>query len=462
MENKDSDRCALFTTSEILEATKGRLISGNLNDTFQAVSIDSRTTKKGDIFVCIKGMNFDGHNFIASALNKGASCVIVAEDKTVLWGDKISPNLICVKDTISALSNLAHYHRKRFDTPIVAVTGSNGKTTTKEMLCSLLSSKYNVLKSEGSQNNIIGLSLTLLRLNSEHNLAVLEFGTNHFGEIKELVYTAAPNVGVITNIGPAHLQFLGDEDGVLKEKWDLIEELSSPRVAIVNGDDIRLKEKLSLNTDETNFFTFGIRNNVDFMAKRIFRKNKKIFFSIKNYPIRLNSASIANVYNALAAYCAARIFSVDACDVIEKFREFQFPHSRFEIKRIAHLNVIDDSYNANYGSFYYAIESLVGMPTRGRKIVVIGDMLELGRTEEVFHRKAGEDLSRARVDLIIAVGRLSHIACDAAKQAGFNPKAIHKCLSKTEVKELIFKVARKDDTILLKGSRVMKLEEIFS
>lgn len=461
MENK-AGRRGLFTTLEALEATKGRLISGKLDDSFKGVSIDSRTTKKGDIFVCIKGTCFDGHNFIASAVSKGAQCVIIASDKTVILGDKIPPNLICVEDTISALKDLAYYHRKRFDTPIIGVTGSNGKTTTKEMLYSLLSAKYNVLKNEGSQNNVIGLSLTLLRLTDEHNLAVLEFGTNHFGEIKELSRIASPSVGIITNIGPAHLQFLKDESGVLKEKWDLIEELSSPRVAVVNCDDIMLREKSFLSQDDANFFTFGIKNNSDFMAKRILRRNKRIFFSIKNYPIRLNNVSIANVYNGLAAYAVARIFSVDAHDIIEKFRDFRFPHSRFEIKKLDHLNVIDDSYNANYGSFCYAIQSLADLPTPSRKIVVIGDMLELGEAAEAFHRKAGEDLSKARVDLIIAVGRLSHIACDVAKQAGFNPKAIYKCSSSAQARELMSEIARKDDTVLLKGSRAMKLEEIFS
>lgn len=456
------DRRSLFTTLEILEATKGILVSGNLNDYFGAVSIDSRTTKKGDIFVCIKGMHFDGHNFIADAVSRGAACVIVSKQKAAILGNRVPQNIICVEDTILALAALAYYHRKHFDTPIIAITGSNGKTTTKEMLYNLLSSKYNVLKNEGSQNNIIGLSLTLLRLADEHDLAVLEFGTNHFGEIKELSRIAAPSVGVITNIGPAHLEFFKNEIGVLKEKWDLIAELSSPRVAIINCDDILLREKLSLSADDANFFTFGLKNNADFTARGISRRNKKIFFSIKNYPIRLNSALLANVYNALAAYSASRIFSVDACDIIEKFREFQFPSARLQFKKIADLNVIDDSYNANYSSFSCAVESLVSLPACGRKIVVIGDMLELGDEAESFHRKAGEDLRRAKVDLIIAVGRLSHIACDSAQDAGFDPEAIHRCSSNAEAKSLISKVAKKDDTILLKGSRAMKLEEIFS
>lgn len=449
-----------FTIQEILEATGGELIIGNPCDRFAGVSIDSRTLKKGDIFICIKGEHFDGHDFIPEAIHKGAQCVIIAKKSLAVLASKAPANLISVKNTLPALVELASLNRKRFSIPVVAVTGSNGKTTTKEMLSHILGARYKVLKNEGTQNNIIGLSLSLLRLNLSHEAAVLELGTNHFGEIKELARIAAPSVGIVTNIGPAHLEFFGDELGVLKEKWSLIEELASPRIAVLNADDDFLKERLSEDIDGT-IFSFGIKRRCDFMAKKIICKDTAISFYIKKYPIQLNTVSKINVYNALAAYAAARIFSVDAYDIIKKFREFRFPDCRFQIKKLKDVRVIDDAYNANPGSFLCAIDTLSALPSRGRKIIVMGDMRELGNTGELLHRKIGERLCKARIDVIIGVGQLSHIACDAAIASGFNGKTILKCSSAQEAGNIISGLAKKGDTILLKGSRAMRLEEIF-
>ena len=463
-----------FSVREILEATGAQLIAGNPNDYFAGVSIDSRTVKRGDIFICIKGERFDGGDFISEAVGKGALGIIISRPSTTLGaGDKAAgrpayrtgrrgpANIMSVGNTVQALSQLAHTNRKRFDVPIVAITGSNGKTTTKEMLSALLSAKYKVLKNEGTQNNIIGLSLSLLRLNAECDLAVLELGTNHFGELKELTRIAAPNVGIITNVGPAHLESFGDESGVLKEKLNLLEGLSQPRIAILNADDNLLKERLSCDTGISSF-TFGIKNRSDFMARRIICKNQKTSFLIKNYPIKLNTVSRVNVYNALCAYATARIFGIEADDIIKKFQQFSLPDARFQIKKINGLNVIDDCYNANPASFHQAIESFNELSSGGRKIVVIADMLELGQKSELLHRELGRELGEADVDLIIAVGRLSHIACDAAKSSGFNSRAIYKCFSTQEARGIISGLLKKDDTVLIKGSRAMRLEEIFN
>ncbi len=449
-----------FTTREIVEAASAELVIGNLCDHFSGVSIDSRTVKKGDIFICIKGERFDGHDFIPEAIGKGASCVIYSRYNTVLLGSKIPHNLIAVANTLSALSDLAYYHRKRFGIPVVCITGSNGKTTTKEMIYSLLSAKYKVLKNEGTQNNSIGLSLSLLKLNSQHHMAVLELGTNHFGEIKELVRIAAPSVGVITNIGPAHLESFGDEKGVLKEKWDLIEELAWPRIAVLNADDMLLREKITAAHEDTAIFTFGICQKADFMAKEITLRNKKVSCYVRKSPLTLATVSKINVYNALASYAVARIFSVDAYDIIKAFRAFQFPYARFQMKRIQGLQVIDDAYNANPVSLRYALDAFTSLPTRGKRILVIGDMLELGMLSQEVHAKLGNDLSKANIDVIIGIGALSHIACDVAASSGFNAKAIFKCSSVHEAGGIVSKVAKKNDTVLLKGSRAMKLEEV--
>ena len=451
----------IFTTREIIEAVKGTIIFGRPNDCFSGVSIDSRTVKNGDIFICIKGERFDGHDFIPEAIRKGARCVIFDKDTVVLLGSKIPHNLIAVDNTLTALTDLAYYHRKRFALPIIGITGSNGKTTTKEMAAHLLSAKYTVLKNEGTQNNIIGVSLNLLRLRAEHTIAVFELGTNHFGEILELTRILAPSVGVITNIGPAHLESFKDETGVLREKWNLIEELAAPRIAIINSDDPLLKEKIPTDEQDIRCFTFGIHSKADFMAKGIVGKNKKVSFYIKNYPILLPTASKINVYNALASYALARIFSIDGYDIIKNFREFSFPYSRFQMKQARGINFIDDAYNANPVSLHFAVDAFSNLGVRGKKIVVLADMLELGKAGESFHRKAGELLSRSSIDMIIGVGPLSRLACETAAAFGFNAHSIYSCSSSQEAKNIIFDVAKKDDCILLKGSRAMKLEEIF-
>ncbi len=463
IEMAEKEKIALegFGLREILAAVDGELILGNPGDYFPGVCIDSRTVKKGEIFIAIKGDRYDGHNFIAEAISRGAGCIIAQRNKVLLLGQRLPQAVVMVKDTLCALSSLAYYHRKRFGIPVIGITGSNGKTTTKEMFSCLLSSRYNVLKNEGTQNNLIGVSLTLLRLNPKHDIAVLELGTNHFGEIRELARIAAPNMGIITNIGPAHLEFFGDETGVLREKWSLIEELAFPRIAILNSDDSLLKERIENCPEDISCFSFGFDSPADFLGKKVTCRNRKVSFWVKNYRLQLNTCSRVNAYNALAAYAASRIFSVDAYDIINKFSRFKFPDARFQARNIRGIEVIDDAYNANPVSLGCALDAFRSFPARGRKIAVIADMLELGGKGEILHRRVGETLVRSKIDFIIGVGSLSHIACDEALSEGFNPKSVRKCDSVSDARDVIRGLAKKGDTVLLKGSRGMRLEEIF-
>ncbi|OGX23151.1 MAG: hypothetical protein A3J51_05040 [Omnitrophica WOR_2 bacterium RIFCSPHIGHO2_02_FULL_45_21] len=452
----------MWSIREILKATAGRLLAGNPDVHITGVSIDSRAIKKGDIFICIKGERFDGHDFIPQAIKNGAAAICFCRDKAaVCQAIKMPRNAIAVRDTIAALSALAHYHRKRFSIPVIGISGTNGKTTTKEMLASLLSFRYKVLKNEGTQNNIIGLSLTLLRLDTSHGIVVLELGTNHFGEIGELCRISAPTVGLITNIGPAHLEFFGDEKGVLREKWELIRGLAFPRIGILNVDDIRLKEKLS-RAAGVSFFTFALTNKADFMAQRILQKDGKISFYIKNYPLELKTVSKVNVYNALSAYAAARIFGIEHNVIMSKLKHFRFPKARFQKKRISGFYVIDDAYNANPASMHNAIDAFSNLRTRGRKIAIIGDMLELGQKAGQLHRQAGGALGESAIDMIIGVGRLAHIACDAAQACGLSRKVIYKCDTTDQARAIAISLLKKGDFVLLKGSRAMRLEKIFN
>lgn len=480
MREKAKNPLDVFGLREIYESAAGELIAGDLRKTFSGFSIDSRTIKNGEVFIAVKGARFNGHDFIQDALNKGAGCIVASKNEPLYFGAKLPEAVVLVEDTLKALEDLAYYQRKRFAIPIIAITGSNGKTTTKEMLSCLLGSRYNVLKNEGTRNNIIGVCLSLLNLKSRHDMAVLEFGTNHFGEISKLARIAAPNVGIITNIGPAHLEYFKDESGVLKEKWSLIEDLAFPRIAVINTDDPYLLKKMnSINESSGKItgplesagqpsnikrfltgFSFGIRGKADFRGVKISRGNKKTVFYINNLPICLNTPLRINVYNALAAYAAARIFSVDGYDIIKRFAGFRFPPARFQMNNINGLNVINDSYNANPDSMRCAIEAFSNLPVKGRRIAVIGDMLELGSRGEWLHRETGKNLCKAKIDFIIGVGSLSHIACDAALACGFDAKAVYKCFSIIDARSLVQGLAKKGDSLLLKGSRAMRLDDI--
>jgi UDP-N-acetylmuramoyl-tripeptide--D-alanyl-D-alanine ligase len=258
----------MFKIDELLVATKGRLVKGR-QDTLLigGVSTDSRTIKESQAFIAIKGDNFDGHDFIDEALEKGTSCIIAEGGSKKAQTKDV--NFIEVKDTLKALGDIARFHRRKFNIPVIAVTGSNGKTTTKEMIARVLAKKLNVLKNEGTKNNQIGVPLTLLNLNASHDIAVLEIGTNHFGEVEYLTRICRPNIGVITNIGLAHLEFFKDLEGVFKEKYSLIEKLEEPYLAILNADDKLLKKQVQKISKKPFIVGVGIRNRSDFFASGV-------------------------------------------------------------------------------------------------------------------------------------------------------------------------------------------------
>lgn len=263
----------MFNIDELLKATKAELISVKKDAQIKGVSIDSRTLKRGDLFIAIKGKRFDGHDFIAQAAKKGASCVVAERNvlakknhRTKDFGVGVNIPLIIVRNSIKALGDIAHFHRKRFSVPVVGVTGSCGKTTAKEMISFLLEGKLCVLKNEGTQNNQIGLPMTLLKLDRHHDIVVLEMGTNHFGEIRYLSKIAAANIGLILNIGPAHLEFFGNLGTVFREKYELIRSLNHPAIGILNADDKFLNATLKKNKDKT-LFGFGLKKDAIFWLR---------------------------------------------------------------------------------------------------------------------------------------------------------------------------------------------------
>ncbi|MFA5362211.1 MAG: UDP-N-acetylmuramoyl-tripeptide--D-alanyl-D-alanine ligase [Candidatus Omnitrophota bacterium] len=470
------DRSSLtgFTIQELIQAVGAVAVRSGSTAAFSGISTDSRTIAPGEAFIAIKGDNFDGHEFIAEAVKRGAGCVIrkrsrgeyPAISQTVLGrvsSGGAPPAILEVEDTIKAYGDIARFHRRRFSAPVIAVTGSNGKTTTKEMISWLLSEKYSVLKNPGTKNNHIGLPAALLDLDENHDIIVLEIGTNHFGEVEYLARICEPNIGIITNIGQSHLEYLGNEQGVYREKSALIRELHSPGIALLNADDIFLKEEVFRNNARPFVIGFGITARVDLYSSRIARSPGMVSFRLNGkYGVSLKTAGRHNIYNALAALAAGSLFGMRFEDMSRRLSGFEFPAGRLKIRLIGGVNFIDDTYNSNPFSFRHALRALEDMACKGRKIVVMGDMLELGEFEKKFHREAGKSAAGV-CDVLITVGSLSRFAAGEARACGFHAGGIFTCTSSAEARDILFNKIKvmKNDLVLVKGSRRLKLEQIF-
>jgi len=450
----------MFTVKDLLVSTKGRLLSGNESDILTGLSTDTRRLKGGELFLAIKGERFDGHNFILDAVSKGAGGVLV-QDGCILNAKFKIPDIsfISVENSIKALGDIARYHRSRFSVPIMGITGSNGKTTTKEMIGAILSKRFNILKNFGTENNQIGVPLTLVRLNSDHKMAVLEMGTNHLGEIRRLSEIASPTMAVITNIGPSHLEYLKNTDTVRKAKCEILDSLDKNAKVVINGDDESLKSL------KTNFkvVKFGLDKQFDFYADKVNVEPDGINFRLNGkHDISLGLLGRHNVYNALAAISATWDFGVSIDDIKEALREFRVPNMRMEVKRIGDIKIINDSYNSNPLSMKKAIEALRDMTTKGRKILIAGDMLELGNLSSRFHHLVGRQAAESGIDLIVAVGKLAEHVAKGAQEAGMSQKKIKLCNVTKEASSTLAGLVKKGDTVLVKGSRAMRMEQIVS
>ncbi|MFC1667180.1 UDP-N-acetylmuramoyl-tripeptide--D-alanyl-D-alanine ligase [Candidatus Omnitrophota bacterium] len=448
----------MFTVRDILVSTKGRLLSGNEDDILRGISTDTRRLKAGELFLAIKGERFDGHNFILDAVSKGAGGVLIQDGCITNSNFKIPDiSLTCVPNSIKALGDISRFHRSRFDIPIIGITGSNGKTTTKEMVAAILSKKFNILKNFGTENNHIGVPLTLMCLNSKHKIAVLEMGTNHLGEIRRLSEIARPSIAVITNIGPSHLEHFKDVETVLKAKSEILQYMDKDSKLVLNADDSLLA---SLKTD-LKLVKFGLNKKFDFYAEDVKLEPDGINFKLNGkWDIGLTVVGRHNVYNALGAIAASWDFGISPDEIKEALKEFRMPNMRMEVKRVGEIKIINDSYNSNPLSMKQAIEALRDVTTKGRKVLIAGDMLELGNLSGRFHHLVGRQAAESGVDLIVAVGKLAEHVAKGAQEAGMSQKKIKLCNLTKEACETVAGLIKKGDTILVKGSRAMKMEQI--
>jgi len=449
----------MFKVSDLLKATKGKAAAPN-NAIVDSISIDSRNILPTQAFLAIKGDNFDGHDFIDEVVSKGVKVIII--HKSI----KIKNKGVCcikVKDTIKALGDIARFHRNRFGIPVIAVTGSNGKTTTKEMIASVLQAGGKVLKNPGTKNNHIGLPQALLELDNTYDFAVFELGTNHFGEIDYLAKICKPDVAVITNVAASHLEYFKDLKGVLTEKYSLIENMGRKGLAILNSDDQILSKKLSARTSSLLKFGFGIKKEAEFQVSEIQTRGLITEFTVnKKYKFALNTPGQYNIYNALCAIACGRIFGLGYNEIAKRLSEFVFPKGRLNLLEINRIRFIDDTYNSNPYSFMRALEVLDSFGGEGRKICVMGDMMELGSGRHLFHTQA---LTAALevCNVLITVGNLTEAAVCDLKDSGVDTGKIFTCSTPQEAKKILFGniFPKENDIVLVKGSRMMRMEEVF-
>ncbi|GBE31471.1 UDP-N-acetylmuramoyl-tripeptide--D-alanyl-D-alanine ligase [bacterium BMS3Bbin05] len=453
-----------FSLQDIIDATSGRTILRG-RDYFSGISIDSRSISDSELFIALRGARFDGHDFIGEALKKGAGAIVNYPPASPVSGKTI----IHVTNTLKALQDIAEFHRNKRDVRVVAVTGTNGKTTTKEMLCQMLRGFCNVLCSSGNLNNNIGLPLSLLKL-SDEDVCILEMGASMRGDIKELCEISHPDTGIITNIGPGHLEGFGSIDAVKDTKLELCDFVGT---LIINLDDELLSrsvESLAVKDDKRVVY-YGINNEAPVMAKNIRisgtkdRKRPGLFFDLHIdgfEPERINMkiSGVFNVYNALAACSAAHIMGVPVKLIKSGLEAFSGVAMRFEIKELQGTVVISDVYNANPSSMEEAVKELIRIK-EGKAVAVLGDMLELGSYAEEAHRKLGAWLAGLPVDIFVAVGPLMALAANEFRNSrnGIS-KDVYTVNDADSAKGLIRDITGEGDTILVKGSRGMNMEHI--
>ncbi|MGQ9569374.1 MAG: UDP-N-acetylmuramoyl-tripeptide--D-alanyl-D-alanine ligase [Thermodesulfovibrionales bacterium] len=439
----------MLKVEDILLATGGKIISAN-SLFFTGVSIDSRTIKNGELFIALKGSKFNGHDFLQDALIKGDGAIVSQSPITFIDGKTI----ISVRDTLKALQELARFMRFKKDIPIIGITGSNGKTTTKEIVASVLSSNYKVSKNFGNLNNHIGLPLTLTRIQEDHEVAVLEMGASGPNDIKELCNIAMPDYGILTNITPSHLEGFKDMDTLRKTKLEILEYI---KVVIVNADDTFLMDGIQSSGFRGKMVRYGIDNQAEIYASNIrLEKNGSVFLlhiGSKSIEICSRISGKFNIYNLLAAASIGYLFNIDNEHIKNALESFTGVPMRFEIREDRGLQIICDVYNANPASMEEAIKELVRLKG-GRAVAVLGDMLELGSYESDAHKRLVMWMSGLPIDIFIAVGPLMSSAASEFKKEAF------KSQDSVEAGRILKDVLREGDTILIKGSRGMRMEKV--
>ncbi|MFH1690629.1 MAG: UDP-N-acetylmuramoyl-tripeptide--D-alanyl-D-alanine ligase [Candidatus Eisenbacteria bacterium] len=417
------------------------------------VSTDSRTVRPGDLFFAIRGDNFDGHEYVEDAFAKGACAAVVSDD-----GARPGP-VLAVRDTTGALLELAAWYRGRFDIPVVAVTGSNGKTTTKDMTAAVLSTRFRTAKTKGNYNNHIGVPLTLFEIESEHEMAVVEMGMNHPGEIARLAAATRPSVGVITNVAEAHMETMHDIDTIAQAKAELLDALPPDGTSILNWDDSRVKSLWTRGPD--SIVTFGLSEDAEVRAVDVVAAADGVSFELADDGrVTLPVPGRHNVMNALAAIAVGRVMGIPDADAARGLSSFEASPMRMRFERVGAWVVLNDSYNCNPGSLGAALEVLVEVACERTSAAALGDMLELGSTSERAHREAGARAAELGVDRLYLFGTEVAALARGAIEAGMPAQRVRIFESKTALVDTLRKELDESAVLLVKGSRGMCMEEV--
>lgn len=437
--------------SEIAKVCGGEF---NIDTEITSVAIDTRKIEKGCLFICIKGERFDAHRFIDEAFEKGAAAVMISEDV------KIDKPYIKVDDTAKQMLSLAGYYRSKFDVPIVALTGSVGKTTTKEFTHLVVNSKYKAIKTLGNLNNEIGLPQMLFMLDSSTEAAVIEMGMNHFGEIHRLSTATQPTMGIITNIGVSHIENLGSREGILEAKLEILDGLKKGAPLLLNGDNDLLS---TVKNDDYKIYFYAVDNDADFKAVDIKENPNTTSFTVqyfgKEQKITIPAIGKHNVYNALAAFAVGILLDIDAETAADALKTYEPSGMRQKVVEINGITSIEDCYNASPDSMKAGITTLAGIQAC-KKIAVLSDMLELGEYSEQAHYDVGTMAAENKIDYLLCVGSDAKYIVDGARDNGLLNAYLFD--SKQSLTDKLFEIAEKGDAVLFKASRGMKLEEVIS
>jgi len=451
-------RIAEFISADRLEPAASSLGAANTmaDAVAQGYSIDSRTVKPGELFFAVKGERLDGHDYVEAALEKGAAAAVVRKDQLQRYSNQTQ--LLPVNDTLAALQTLATAVRRVWGKALVGVTGSAGKTTTKEAIAHVLGSRFKVLKSEGNFNNHFGLPLMLLKLEPEHDLAVIEMGMSHAGEIRALAKIAQPEIGVVTNVAPVHLEFFDSLAGIARAKYELIESLPPNGCAVLNAEDEYVSQ---FGRDfKGRVITYGTHATACVRAENVQSCGTEgssfdVVSCGGHQPAHLPLVGEHNVLNALAAVSVGLACGMKLSEAVTALSTLTAADKRGQVLQLGTITVINDCYNSNPKALHAMVDALTTMKG-GRRIVVAGEMLELGPAGEDMHRAAGRHLAEKKIDLLIGVRGLAQAMVDAARQAGAKAEFVS---TPEEAGEWLAHETRAGDVVLLKASRGVKLEK---
>lgn len=452
-----------ITVQDILNVTHGTIIYGNKDEICENFARNTKEIKEGDVYIGFKGERFDGGQFYEEALNNGAKGCIINKIEGLEVKNIKDKFVIQVDDTVEAVGQIAKFKRERYNIPVIAITGSVGKTSTKDIIYSVVSQKYKTLKTQGNLNNHIGMPITILGL-KDHEALVVEMGMNHLGELRKLTKIAQPTIAVITNVGTAHIGNLGSRENILKAKLEILEGLSKDGYAVINNDNDLLHKWQEENQD-FKAITYGINNQSMYVAKNIEYTDNGSKYELEQancetMKINVPVGGEAFIYNSLAAISVGKLLNIPMEKIQEGIQKFELSKMRLDVQKVQQgYTIINDCYNANYDSMKSAIEYLKNTEGK-RKIAVLGDMLELGEFSKELHEKVGKTVAENKIDILVTVGKEAKDIAKIAKNNGVSQAYSYE--NNQDAIEKLKNILEVEDVVLIKASNSMNFKEIVS